>query len=98
MGGRGSFGERRWQYLISRIENSSHITVYPESEIVALGGDPSLQRVTWVNSSTGERTSRDISVVFVMIGADPNTSSLFATVPLDKKALILPRHTHPSHT
>ena len=81
------------QYLISRIENSSHITVYPESEIVALGGDPSLQRVTWVNSSTGERTSRDISVVFVMIGAEPNTGWLFGTVRLDKKGFILTGNT-----
>src|SRR5579864_8634062 len=81
------------QYLISRIENSSHITVYTESEIVALGGDPSLQRVTWVNSSTGERTSKDISVVFVMIGAEPNTGWLFGTVRLDKKGFILTGNT-----
>jgi len=48
------------QYLISRIENSSHITVYTESEIVALDGDRSLERVSWVNLSTGERTGKDL--------------------------------------
>jgi thioredoxin reductase (NADPH) len=90
---RASFAETMSQYLISRIENSSHITVYTESEIVALGGDPSLQRVTWVNSSTGERTSKDISVVFVMIGAEPNTGWLFGTVRLDKKGFILTGNT-----
>jgi thioredoxin reductase (NADPH) len=86
---RASFAETMSQYLISRIENSSHITVYPESEIVALEGDPSLQRVTWINSKTGERTSRDISAVFVMIGAEPNTGWLFGNVRLDKKGFIL---------
>ena len=90
---RASFAETMSQYLISRIENSSHITVYAESEIVALGGDPSLQRVTWVNSRTGERTSKDISVVFVMIGAEPNTGWLFGTVRLDKKGFILTGNT-----
>ena len=38
---------------------------------------------------TGARTVRDISAVFVMIGADPNTGWLFGTVRLDKKGFIL---------
>ena len=42
------------QYLISRIENSSRITLYTESEIVALEGKSSLERVTWVHRKTGE--------------------------------------------
>jgi len=84
-----SFAETMSQYLISRIESSSRITVYTKSEIVALDGDPSLERVTWVNEITGERTTRDISTVFVMIGAEPNTGWLFGTVRLDKKGFIL---------
>jgi thioredoxin reductase (NADPH) len=86
---RSSFAETMSQYLISRIENSSHITVYTESEIVALAGDRSLERVSWVNLSTGERTVKDLSAVFVMIGAEPNTGWLFGTVRLDKKGFIL---------
>jgi thioredoxin reductase (NADPH) len=84
-----SFAETMSQYLISRVENSSHITIYTESGIVALDGDPSLERVTWVNLKTGERTVRDISTVFVMIGAEPNTGWLFGTVRLDKKGFVL---------
>jgi thioredoxin reductase (NADPH) len=86
---RPSFTETMSQYLISRIENSSHITVHTDSEIVALDGDPSLERVTWVNLKTGERTTREIATVFVMIGAEPNTGWLFGTVRLDKKGFIL---------
>jgi thioredoxin reductase (NADPH) len=84
-----SFAETMSQYLISRVENSSHITVHTKSEIVELDGDPSLERVTWANLNTGERTVRNISTVFVMIGAEPNTGWLFGTVRLDKKGFIL---------
>src|ERR1700719_2311304 len=85
---RSSFAETMSQYLISRIESSSHITVYAESEVVALDGDRSLERVSWVNLSTGDRTVKDLSAVFVMIGAEPNTGWLFGTVRLDKKGFI----------
>ena len=42
--------EQMSQYLISRIENSSRITLYPNSEIEKLEGESSLERVTWVKS------------------------------------------------
>jgi thioredoxin reductase (NADPH) len=77
------------QYLVSRIENSSRITLCTNSEIVALEGQPDLQSVTWVNRSTAERTKKAIEDVFVMIGAEPNTGWLYGTVQLDKKGFIL---------
>ena len=77
------------QYLISRIENSSHITLYPNSEIETLEGASALERVAWVDRATGERTDKPISSVFVMIGAEPNSGWLFGTVKLDKKGFIL---------
>jgi thioredoxin reductase (NADPH) len=88
-----SFKETMSQYLISRIENSNRITVYFESEVAALDGDASLERVTWVNSNTRESTAKKISTVFVMIGAEPNTGWLFGTVRLDKKGFILAGNT-----
>lgn len=77
------------QYLISRIESSARITLYTHSEIVRLTGDNALNCVTWVNRRTGEETTRPISSVFVMIGAEPNSGWLFGTVKLDKKGFIL---------
>jgi thioredoxin reductase (NADPH) len=77
------------QYLVSRIENSSHITLYPNSEIEKLEGESSLESVTWANRVTGQRTVRPIGSVFVMIGAEPNSGWLFGTVRLDKKGFIL---------
>jgi thioredoxin reductase (NADPH) len=77
------------QYLIARIENSRHISVYRNSEIVALEGAPSLSRVVWLNKQTGERTDREIGAVFVMIGAEPNSGWLFGTVRLDSKGFVI---------
>jgi thioredoxin reductase (NADPH) len=78
------------QYLISRLESSSRITLYPQSEIVKLEGDTSsLKDVTWINRKSGESIMKPIGSVFVMIGAEPNTGWLFGTVRLDKKGFIL---------
>jgi thioredoxin reductase (NADPH) len=77
------------QYLVSRIEGSSHVTLYPNSEIEKLEGESSLESVTWVNRVNGERTVKPIGSVFVMIGAEPNSGWLFGTVRLDKKGFVL---------
>ena len=77
------------QYLISRIESSSHITLSTDSEIEKLEGNSFLESVTWTNRKTGETTVKPIGRVFVMIGAEPNSGWLFGTVKLDKKGFIL---------
>lgn len=77
------------QYLISRIESSTRITLYTESEIVKLEGQSALQRVTWVDRRSGDLTEKPIGNVFVMIGAEPNSGWLFGTVKLDKKGFIV---------
>ena len=77
------------QYLISRIESSSHITLYTGSEIVGLEGDAGLEWVTWANRRTGETTRKRVGSVFVMIGAEPNSGWLYGTVKLDKKGFVI---------
>jgi thioredoxin reductase (NADPH) len=77
------------QYLISRIESSSHITLHTDSEITELSGNPALESVVWVNRNTGEETKKHISNVFVMIGAEPNSGWLYGAASLDRKGFIL---------
>jgi thioredoxin reductase (NADPH) len=84
-----SFASSMSQYLISRIENSSHITLYTDSEIVAVDGVRSLESATWANRLTGVQTQKPIGAVFVMIGAEPNTGWLYGTVKLNDKGFIL---------
>ncbi|WP_158792058.1 FAD-dependent oxidoreductase [Granulicella sp. L60] len=85
-----SLAQTMSQYLISRLESSSRITLYDQSEIVKLeGNSSSLENVTWTNRSTGESIVKPIGNVFVMIGAEPNSGWLYGTVQLDKKGFII---------
>jgi len=77
------------QYLIARIENSSHITLYTDTEIDEPEGVKVLEFVRWTNRKTGESVKRPISSVFVMIGAEPNSSWVDRAVELDDKGFVL---------
>jgi thioredoxin reductase (NADPH) len=89
-----SFASTMSQYLISRIESSKHITVYTDSEIVTLEGEPSIKNAAWANKTTGELVSKEIGTVFVMVGAEPNTGWLYGTVRLNEKGFILTGDPH----
>jgi thioredoxin reductase (NADPH) len=76
------------RYLIRRIEKSPTIVFRPQTEIVALEGGDHLHSVHWRNGQTGQTEQREISHVFVMTGADPNTRWLNGCVALDAKDFI----------
>ena len=78
------------RYLIRRIENSPTITLRPQTEIVAVEGDNQnhLNSVYWRNSQTGQTEKHEISHIFIMTGADPNTSWLDGCIELDAKGFI----------
>jgi thioredoxin reductase (NADPH) len=76
------------RYLIRRIENSPTITLRPQTEIVAVEGSDHLNSVHWRNSQTGHIEKHEISHLFVMTGADPNTRWLDGCVALDAKGFI----------
>ena len=76
------------RYLIRRIENSPTITLRPQTEIVALEGDNHLNSVYWRNSQTGQTERHEISHIFIMTGADPNTRWLNGCIALDSKGFI----------
>lgn len=77
------------RYLIRRIEDSPTVILRPQTEIVALeGGGNHLDSVYWRNSQTGQSEKHEISHIFVMTGADPNTNWLDGCVVLDDKGFI----------
>jgi thioredoxin reductase (NADPH) len=76
------------RYLIRRIENSPTITLRPQTEIVALEGDNHLNSVYWRNGKTGQTEKHEISHIFIMTGADPNTHWLNGCIALDDKGFI----------
>ncbi|HKP59361.1 MAG TPA: FAD-dependent oxidoreductase [Polyangiales bacterium] len=76
------------RYLIRRIEDSPKITLRPYTEIEALEGEEHLERVRWRNNKNGAVETRAIRHVFLMTGADPNTSWLEGCVALDDKGFV----------
>jgi thioredoxin reductase (NADPH) len=76
------------RYLIRRIENTPTIILRPQTEIVTLEGGDHLESVHWRNNQSGETEKREISHVFIMTGADPNTHWLNGCIILDDKGFI----------
>ena len=76
------------RYLIRRIEESPNVIVQPHTEIVALEGNHHLESVRWRNSQTGQTENYNIRHLFVMTGADPNTSWLNGCIVLDARGFI----------
>ena len=76
------------RYLIRRIEKSPTIILRPQTEIVAVEGGDHLDSVYWRNRQTGQTEKHEIRHIFVMTGADPNTSWLNGCIALDAKGFI----------
>jgi thioredoxin reductase (NADPH) len=76
------------RYLTQRITQHPVIELHLETELVSLEGDPRLERVTWLDRSSGERSTRDIRHVFVMAGASPHSDWLRGCVALDQQGFI----------
>jgi len=75
-------------YLVQRIERSERISLHPHSEITALAGASHLDSVTWTDRQSGAQTTRPVSSVFVMIGAEPNTQWAAGCLELDAQGFV----------
>ena len=76
------------RYLIRRIESSPTIILRQQTEIGSVEGKDHLESVSWQNSRTGQTEKHEISHLFIMTGADPNTHWLDGCVALDDKGFI----------
>ena len=76
------------RYLIRRIEESHNIVLRTHTEIVGVEGDNHLESVRWKNNQIGQTEEHKISHIFIMTGADPNTSWLDGCIALDSKGFI----------
>ena len=85
---RDGLGDTMSRYLIRRIEDNPAIVVRTYTEIVGLEGDNHLARVHWRDNQTGRTETSDVSHVFMMTGAVPNTAWLNGCVALDDKGFI----------
>ncbi len=83
-----TLSETMSRYLIQRITKHPVIELHLETELVALKGDSHLEGVTWLDRSSGERSTREIRHVFVMAGASPHSDWLRGCVVLDQRGFI----------
>lgn len=83
-----TLSETMSRYLIQRITKHPVIELHLETELVALEGDSHLEGVTWLDRSSGERSTREIRHVFVMAGASPHSDWLRGCVVLDQQGFI----------
>ncbi len=85
---RPGLAETMSRYLISRIEASPAITLETRTEVVALEGDEHLEHIRWRNAETGKTEIHEIRHLFLMTGANPNTSWLGGCLALDAQQFI----------
>lgn len=65
------------KYLIDRIRSLSNVTLYTESEIVAIEGcEEGVSGVQWRNRKDGSKQTKSLRHIFLFVGADPNTDWL----------------------
>jgi len=84
-----TLSESMSRYLIQRITKHPVIELHLETELVALEGESHLERVTWLDRSSGERSTHDIRHVFVMAGASPHSDWLRGCVALNQQGFVL---------
>jgi len=84
-----TLSETMSRYLTQRITTHPIIELHLETELVSLEGESHLERVTWLDRSSGEGTTSDIRHVFVMAGASPRSDWLRDCVALDQQGFIL---------
>ena len=78
------------EYLCARIAAQPNIEVLLDCEVIELlGDDGQLASVAWRNRRTNATTSRAVHHIFLLIGADPNTSWLSeCNVEVDAKGFV----------
>jgi thioredoxin reductase (NADPH) len=79
--------ERMSQYLIRRIEETANISLHARTQLTELGGSDRLERISWTGRD-GQPEAGDIRHVFLMTGAEPNTSWLQGCVVLDDHGFV----------
>ncbi len=77
------------RYLIQRITENPAIELHYKTEIVSLDGNTQLERVTWIDKTTGQTSTHEIRHLFIMAGASPRTDWLRGCIALDDKGFIL---------
>ncbi|MDW3222631.1 MAG: FAD-dependent oxidoreductase [Paracoccaceae bacterium] len=75
-------------YLLQRLTSHPRITVHTRTEVVALQGEDTLEKITICDKASGQNWDLRTAALFVMVGAAPNTAWLSGLVALDGKGFV----------
>jgi thioredoxin reductase (NADPH) len=76
-------------YLIDQLGSRENIFVLTRTEVVAVHGDAVLEAIDVHDAATGETTTLDSGGLFILIGADAETSWLPPEIALDRNGYVL---------
>jgi thioredoxin reductase (NADPH) len=76
------------RYLVRRIEESPTIDLRTNSEVISLAGNDHLEHAEWRDNKTGSVETHNVSALFSMTGAVPNSSWLKGCVACDARGFI----------
>jgi thioredoxin reductase (NADPH) len=76
------------RYLIQRIESAPNVVLRTRTQIEALEGENGLEKIRWRHVDSGETATHNIRNLFLMTGADPNTSWLDGCLLMDEKRFV----------
>ena len=77
------------QYLIDEINGTENIDIRHHTEVVGADGDERLEALILRNTTTGATEVVSASALFVMIGAEPHTNWLPASIQRDSRGFLL---------
>jgi thioredoxin reductase (NADPH) len=86
---RDSIKETAASYLAENISKTPNIKVLPHTEVKEAAGEKILERITLMNSKTGEENIVPAKALFIYIGTNPGTAWLKEIVLKDDKGFIL---------
>jgi thioredoxin reductase (NADPH) len=86
---RADLAQTMSRYLIDQVERMDNIELLPQTEVIELIGERSVEELGVRNRETDEVARLDATALFVFVGADPNTEWLTAEVRLDDKGFVL---------
>ena len=76
-------------YLIDQLDSRENIFVLTRTEVVAVHGDAALEAIDVHDAAAGETTMLDSGGLFILIGADAETSWLPPEIALDRNGYVL---------
>ena len=77
------------RYLIEQLESRSNIGVLSRTEVAAVHGDEALEAIDVQDGSTGATRRLESGGLFILIGADAETSWLPPEIALDRHGFVL---------